>query len=147
MESKYPSWTPYSYVIGNPVIMMDTGGKDWFYYQAQGEEEKTWHFREGNSAVFKNVDGKYQYTKDGFDMLVKFTITGRNKEGADVGKMDVYSQNEIVLTVNGVFSGNSNFGSTAPIPSDTYMMLLDKRDADGPPTIKPDGTNPVSRSF
>lgn len=46
LADQYPHLSPYSYVANNPLIYIDPTGEEWYYYQADGADEKAWHYHE-----------------------------------------------------------------------------------------------------
>ncbi len=146
-KPKNVSISPYAYTGNNPISRIDPDGRDWFYYQSQGEKKKSWHWQEGNVAKYTNAKGKEVTSKRGFDYLVTYKVTGKNSEGAVTGSLQLWGDRNpnkgAMVTVNGVFSGNSNYQGMSPIPGGNYMMKLGTRDADGPQKLNPDGSNPI----
>ena len=63
------------------ILFFPPDGRNWFYYQAQGEKKKSWHWQEGDVATYKNKKGKEVTSKNGFDYLVAFNPTGKTQKG------------------------------------------------------------------
>jgi len=116
---KYYSVSPYSWAGNNTVNRIDPTGLDWFYFQSEGEKKKSWHWQEGNVATYTNTKGKEVTNKKGFEYLVTYKITGKNKEGAAIGTLQLWGNRNpdkgALLTVKDAFSGNSNSKDTPPI--------------------------------
>jgi hypothetical protein len=146
-KPKNLSISPYAYTGDNPINRIDPDGRDWFYYQSQEDKKKSWHWQEGDVAKYTNTKGKEVTSKRGFDYLVTYKVTGKNSEGAVTGSLQLWGDRNpnkgSLLTVNGVFSGNSNYQGMSPIPGGNYMMKLGKRDADGPGRLNSE-TNPTN---
>lgn len=142
MAEKNSRWSPYAFAGDNPVVMVDPDGRDWFYYQAKNEKEKSWHWQKGHTASYTDTKGKEVTTSKGYENLVIFKETGKNSEGATTGILTVYHQDKVVLPPISAVTGNDNYRGTEPIPVGNYMMNLSLRDAKGPRRLKPDGSNP-----
>lgn len=140
--SKYPNASPYNFVNNNPIVNIDPDGQDWFYYQAQGQNEASWQWNKGSSVTYNNIDGNSVTLNNGYSNLVKFTVSGTNSEGAQYGNIQIWNQNKLELTSNYVFSGNNNYSSTPAADEGTYFMRLDIRDANGPKNMNADESNP-----
>lgn len=144
--TKNLSSSSFAYVANNPISRIDPDGKDWFYYQTLGEKKKSWHWQDGNVATYTNTKGKTVSTKNGFDYLVTFKITGKNSEGSTTGILQVWGDRDpkkgALITSTG-FTGSSKFQGTEPIPKGNYMMKLGKRDSDGPNGFKQDESGPI----
>lgn len=127
--------SPYVFVKNNPIILIDPDGKDWFYYQAQGDKQASWHWNKGRKATYTNTDGESVTTKNGFKNLVVYKETGENLFGARTGTITVYRQNKAVLTEKGVFTGSGFWatgsnplkGGFSPVTDGNYMMNLGDR--------------------
>jgi hypothetical protein len=135
------SYSPYSFVRNNPIVLVDPDGKDWFYYQAKGEKGKTWHYHKGDEAKYINTKGKEVTTKKGYDYLVTFKATGTNSEGAKTGTITVFNQDKAVVKVNNAFSGGTTVG-LLPTKKGNYIMNLSVRDLDGPQKMNAAKDNP-----
>ncbi|MFN8349574.1 MAG: DUF6443 domain-containing protein [Spirosomataceae bacterium] len=143
-SEKYLSSSPYNYTDNNPISRVDPTGKDWFYYQAKGEEKKGWHWQEGDVAKYTNTKGKEVTLKKGFDYLVTFRATGKNSEGASTGTLQLWGDRDpkkgALITATG-FTGGSGFNATK---SGNYLMDLSKRDSKGPQKMNSNKDNPVA---
>jgi len=145
------SVSPYAFVKDDPILLVDPNGADWFNYQAKGEKQSSWHWQKGHRATYTNAKGKTAHSRNGFDALVSFTSTGKNKFGAETGTLTVYNQNSVALTVKDAFTGsgwwatgNNPFkGGFNDVPNGDYMMHLGDRSTmkQGQPT-ESDGENP-----
>jgi len=138
--TKNISYSPYSFVRNNPVILIDPDGRDWFYYQAGKEKSKSWHYQQGKTATYINSKGKEVTTSKGYSHLVTFEVTGKNREGGSVGTLTVYNQDKIVLKSN-AFSGGDTYG-LKPTAKGNYIMNLKVRDKDGPDKMNDAKDNP-----
>jgi RHS repeat-associated protein len=129
------STSPYVFVRNNPITLIDPDGRDWFYYQAKGEEKKTWHYQEGNKATYTNAKGKERTSRNGFDHLVVYNRNSSNLMGAKSGTITVYNQNKAVAEISGVFAGSSKWftgqdprkGGFEPAADGNYMFNLSDR--------------------
>lgn len=45
----YLDWTPYNYCANNPILLVDLDGRDWFYYNQEGQEEASWNWHDGDT--------------------------------------------------------------------------------------------------
>jgi RHS repeat-associated protein len=151
-DPKNISISPYAYCINNPILFIDPDGLNWFYYQAEGEEEKSWHWAEGNKTTYTNIKGKERTARSNYEYLVTFSITGKNAYGAAKGTLEVFNQNESVVKENYVFSGagywttpeyyeNGDKSGYAPAGEGNYLMKMSNRDADGPNKLNPYNEN------
>ena len=142
-SEKYYNWSPYHWVADNPLLIIDPTGENWFYYQAEDEEEKSWHWHEGKKATYTNKNGKERTARSIFEYLVTYEVTGHNAFGAQSGTLKVYGnkgQDDVMLSQSGTFSGsgwwstgeNPLDGGFNAIPAGNYYMNLNSRDKDGP---------------
>lgn len=117
---------------------------DWFHFQDQGEDSATWHWADGDTAVYTDANGKPAVARNGHEYLAVYEITGTNDEGAATGTVTVFHQNEAVVRSSAVFSGGNVSGTYyEPIVKSTYYMRLGIRDIDGPNQINEAQNNPV----
>ena len=144
----YYSESSYSFMGNNPIVNVDPTGMDWFYYKKEGEEDASWNWHKGSE-----YNHTYTYTEDGeektgnialqgSEYLVEYSITGTNDEGSSVGTINVFKQQDIVASQDGVFTGTNQYSGTAPADKGTYFMALNIRDADGPQKMNADESNP-----
>jgi hypothetical protein len=109
----------YAYARNNPLYYIDPSGHNWFWYN------NTWDWQEGT--VYHDSKGNEIKNVPNAEILVKFTKTGKNKEGTTTGTIEVWDQNKEVLSIPDAFSGGYDFSA---IPNGNYVMQLgdDKRD-------------------
>jgi len=144
--------SPYSFGGANPISRIDPDGRDWFYFQQQGDKKKTWHWQAGNTAKYTNTSGKSAVSKKGYDYLVTFKADrdayslapARNSEGAVTGKFEVWgdkdpSSGPVVSSTAFTGGGSANFN---PAESGNYFLDLRIRDAKGPQKLTPKKDNP-----
>ena len=78
LVDRYLSLSPYSYVANNPLIYVDPTGEEWYYYQADDEDDRRWHYHENTNkmdiwAGEYNDDGnKIMETTYGLDELLSY---------------------------------------------------------------------------
>jgi len=146
-KPKNVSISPYAYTGNNPISRIDPDGRDWFYYQSQGEKNKTWHWQEGDVAKYTNTKGKEATSKRGYDYLVTFKATGKNDEGAVTGTLQVWGDRNpnkgALATVNGAFTGSSYYNLN-PTQGGNYLINLSQRDSKGPQSMNATKDNPVA---
>jgi RHS repeat-associated protein len=146
-KPKNVSISPYAYTGNNPISRIDPDGRDWFYYQSQGEKKKSWHWQEGDVAKYTNTKGKEVTTKRGYDYLVTFKATGKNNEGAVTGTLQVWGDRNpnkgALTTVNGAFTGGGSYNFN-PTQSGNYLINLSQRDSKGPQAMNAAKDNPVA---
>jgi RHS repeat-associated protein len=144
----YYSESPYSFMGNNPIVNIDPTGMDWFYYKKESEEEATWNWHKGSE-----YNHTYTYSENGeektgnialqgSEYLVEYSITGTNDEGASVGTINVFKQQDIVASQDGVFTGTNQYSGTEPADKGTYYMNLGNRDVNGPNQLNARGDNP-----
>ena len=144
----YYSESSYSFVGNNPIANIDPTGMDWFYYKKEGEDEASWNWHKGSEYTHtytytENGEEKTgNITLQGSEYLVEYSITGTNDEGASVGTINVYKQQDIVASQDGVFTGTNQYSGTDPADKGTYFMALNVRDANGPQNMNADESNP-----
>ena len=49
LVENHPGIAGYTFVANNPIVLVDPDGLDWFHYQAEGDEHKSWHWHEGKT--------------------------------------------------------------------------------------------------
>ncbi len=127
LASKYPGWSPYNYCAGNPLVYIDPTGKNWFYYQAEGEDNPSWHWKEGRKTTYKNKAGETETIYSNYVYLVIYRIFEKNEHGAALGTLTLYGNgfNDVIVQSNGVFSGGNDYES---ITEGNRFMNLSRRE-------------------
>ncbi|UII30783.1 hypothetical protein LVD17_21040 [Fulvivirga ulvae] len=97
------SMTPYHYAANNPIIYIDINGMDWFYYKAEGDDDDSYHWHDGDtyehSYSYTNEDGEEvneTITLDGAEAVVVFD--GYTKEQLGKGN-NLYGEGAILAAV------------------------------------------------
>jgi RHS repeat-associated protein len=83
LVENHPGIAGYTFVANNPIVLIDPDGLDWFHYQAEGDENKSWHWHEGNTYNTGRKDG------NGNDIILKGTeavVIFRGSEDEKLGK-------------------------------------------------------------
>jgi len=76
-------------------MIIDPDGQDWFYYQDKKDKEPQWHWQKGSTAKYIDVDGNEQQISNGYEYLMKYTIT-KDDNGYAQGYLELYYQDKRV---------------------------------------------------
>jgi len=133
LAEKYYSISPYSYCAGNPVLLVDPNGMDWFYYSADGKSGPTWNWRDESSyhTGVKDSNGK-EVVLQGQEAVVTFDGSRDEKlgkgdnlfgEGAKLSIVTVYGPDGKVDIKNYKgFSMSSDFDTFGAINNGKYTV-------------------------
>ena len=107
LADKYPGNTPYLYCGGNPIMLVDPDGRDW--YEAEDGSAVLW--KNSNDASISIDGATYNNIGENYNHIVGNTTYG-------------YHQNELASITTDVMSG------------DNYISQFSKEDWNGTPAMK-----------
>ncbi len=140
------TWNLYAYTANNPLRRVDPDGRDWFQIGSGYGARFEWH--EGTEHKYRDADGNEQTaTNVGTHLLVfefSFNADGsirRNSDGAAVGTLTLYNQNQVAAQNTEAFTGGraSDGSQYNDIPLGVFTIRTDIRErASDATALKPD---------
>jgi RHS repeat-associated protein len=125
LADKYPSMSAYMYVAGNPVMLVDPDGRDWFQNELTGDVYY-------NSDMRKGQEGTGAMTGEGWQHMGENGMFMKDKD-------DHANNDQNVLQNNGVFSNptlkdDGTFNLSASIKGDKAKDFMSKQGYNFNPT-------------
>ncbi|MFM2195977.1 MAG: hypothetical protein RL092_1577 [Bacteroidota bacterium] len=112
------SSSTYCSSVNSPIALKDGNGRNWFYYQAENDDSPRWYWHSGSAIVVRDKSGKEVMYQSEIQRIVVFTVTGKNSVGANIGKLEVMNQNEVIISSN----AGSGYHRAQPISYGIYVL-------------------------
>ena len=109
------SWNRYSYVVNNPIVLIDPDGRNWF------NVGDSWEWHDGDTYTYQDADGNDVSLTSEYTHLIIFEKTGTNAEGGTEGTLTIFDQQNAVFQGTAFSGGADGFPE---IPSGTFRIGL-----------------------
>ncbi len=149
------TWNLYSYTANNPLRRVDPNGRDWFQIGEGYGARFEWH--KGKKYTYKDAEGKEHKAKNVGTHLLVFELSKnadgsikRNSDGAAVGTLTLYNQNQVAAQNTEAFTGGraSDGSQYNDMPVGVFTIRTDIRErASDATALKPDNPNQLKQIY